>query len=45
MKSLIVLNNISFEYNKKIILRNINFKINEGEKIALLVKVAQGKRH
>ena len=43
MKSLIELNNISFEYNNNKILKNINLKINEGEKIALIGKSGVGK--
>ena len=43
MKSLIELNNISFNFNNKPILRNINLKINEGEKIALIGKSGVGK--
>ena len=43
MKSLIELNNISFKSNNNKILKNINLKINEGEKIALLGKSAAGK--
>ena len=43
MKSIIELTNISFKYKNKIILKNINFKINEGEKIALLGKSGSGK--
>ncbi len=43
MKRLIELTNISFKYKNKTILKNINLKINEGEKIALLGKSAAGK--
>ncbi len=44
MKSLIELNNISFQYNNNNkILKNINLKINEGEKIALIGKSGAGK--
>ena len=43
MKSLIELNNISFKYNNNKILKNINFRIHEGEKIALLGKSGAGK--
>ena len=43
MKSLIELNNISFENNQNKILKNINLKINEGEKIALIGKSGSGK--
>ena len=43
MKSLIELNNISFEYNNSKILKNINLEIEEGEKIALIGKSGAGK--
>ena len=43
MKTLIELTNISFKYNNKNILKNINLKINEGEKIVLLGKSGAGK--
>ena len=43
MKSIIELNNISFKYKNKIILKNLNLKINQGEKIALLGKSGSGK--
>ena len=43
MKSLIELNNISFEYNNNKILKNINLEIKEGEKIALIGKSGAGK--
>ncbi len=43
MKSLIELNNISFEYNNNKILKNINLTINEGEKVALIGKSGAGK--
>ena len=43
MKSLIELNNISFEYNNIKILKNINLEIEEGEKIALIGKSGAGK--
>ncbi len=43
MKSLIELNNISFKYNNENILKNINLKIHEGEKIALIGKSGAGK--
>ena len=43
MKSLIELTNISFKYKNKIILKNLNLKINKGEKIALLGKSGSGK--
>jgi len=43
MKSLIELKNISFEYKNQKILENINLKINEGEKIALIGKSGSGK--
>ncbi len=43
MKTLIELTNISFKYNNKKILKNINLKINQGEKIALLGKSGTGK--
>ena len=41
--NLIELTNISFKYKNKTILKNINFKINEGEKIALIGKSGSGK--
>ena len=43
MKSLIELKNISLKYKNKNILKNINFKINDGEKIALIGKSGAGK--
>ena len=43
MKSLIELNNISYKYKNKKILKDINLKINEGEKIALIGKSGAGK--
>jgi len=43
MKSIIELINISFKYKNKKILENINLKINEGEKIALIGKSGAGK--
>ena len=43
MRRIIELTNISFNYNDKKILKNINLKINEGEKIALLGKSGSGK--
>jgi len=43
MKSLIELKNISLRYNDKEILKNINLKINEGEKIALIGRSGSGK--
>jgi len=43
MKSLIELTNISFNYKNKRILKNLNLKINEGEKIALIGKSGSGK--
>ena len=45
MKSLIVLNNISFEYNNYKILKSINLEIKEGEKIALIGKSGAVKFH
>ena len=43
MKPLIELNNISYKYKNKKILKDINLKINEGEKIALIGKSGAGK--
>jgi len=43
MKSLIELNNISLKHKNKKILKNINIKISEGEKIALLGRSGAGK--
>ena len=43
MKSLIELTNISFKFKDIKILNNINLKISEGEKIALLGKSGSGK--
>ena len=43
MKSLIKLTNISLKYKNSKILKNINLKINEGEKIALIGKSGAGK--
>jgi len=43
MKSLIELTNITLKYKDKNILNNINLKINEGEKIALLGRSGAGK--
>ena len=43
MRSIIELTNISFNYDDKKILKNINLKINEGEKIALIGKSGSGK--
>ena len=43
MRTLIELKNISYESNKNKILKNINLKIKEGEKIALIGKSGSGK--
>ena len=43
MKNLLELSNISFNYNNNKILKNINLKINEGEKIALIGRSGAGK--
>ena len=43
MKPLLELNNISFNYKNQKILKDINLKINEGEKIALIGKSGAGK--
>jgi len=43
MKPLLELTNISFNYKNQKILKDINFKINEGEKIALIGKSGAGK--
>ena len=43
MRRIIELTNISFNYDDKKILKNINLKINEGEKIALIGKSGSGK--
>ena len=43
MKPLIELNNISYKYKNKKILKDINLKINEGEKIALIGRSGAGK--
>ena len=43
MKPLIELNNISYKYKNQKILNDINLKINEGEKIALIGKSGVGK--
>ena len=43
MKNLIELNNISFKYKDIKLIKNINLKIYEGEKIALLGKSGSGK--
>jgi len=43
MKPLLELTNISFNYKNQKILKDINLKINEGEKIALIGKSGAGK--
>ena len=41
--TLLELKNISYKYGNKVILNNVNLKINFGEKIALLGKSGSGK--
>lgn len=42
-KGTIVFNNVSFSYNQKKVLKNINLSISAGEKIALVGHTGQGK--
>ena len=41
--TLLELKNISYKYGNKVILNNVNLKINSGDRIALLGKSGSGK--